>query len=96
MNVLTIPAHTATRCPDKCVGATHRQRALSAVELRHISVEARREISASRGRGFICEYCGCVYVKDGHVTRRLGVLIGGWHSALYPRDADPRNALKQL
>jgi len=93
MNDLNTFSTSARHCPDKCTGAAGRQRSLTPPELAHMSIEACREICASRGRASICGYCGCVYIREESVTRRPGVLFGGWHSALYPRE---RTSVKSL
>ena len=71
-------------CPDNCAGGATKQRRLTSVELCHISIEARHEIFTWPGSGFVCDYCGCVYIREGIFTRRLDVLMGGWHPALFP------------
>ena len=93
MNHPSTSPSRAGRCPDKCAGGADRQRQLTAGELGHVSIKARREISASCGLGCICGYCGCVYIREGSFTRRLGVLMGGWHSALFPRESTTAKSL---
>jgi hypothetical protein len=71
-------------CPDRCAGTPDSGHNLTPDELQHVSLEARHAISRSHGHGLICTYCGCVYIREGSLTRRLGILIGGWHSELFP------------
>ncbi len=73
-------------CPDKCARARALQWDLTRDLLNNISKKAREEVVASSGRAFICPYCGCLYIREGSHTRRLGMLMAGWHSERFPRD----------
>jgi hypothetical protein len=84
MNDKNVASSGGHGCPDKCAGSTAREREVTGIELNHISHKARREIATSHGHALICAYCGCVYIREGGFTRRLGMLIAGWHSELFP------------
>lgn len=76
-------------CPAVCSGKqANRQHDLSAAQSEKLPTSAQQVI-ADAGGGLRCNYCGCVYVRQGGHTRKLGflddgILGPGWHSRTHP------------
>nr|WP_280971447.1 hypothetical protein [Cupriavidus gilardii] len=76
------------QCPAACSGKqANRQHDLSPAQLDKLPAKAQ-EVVSDAGGGFRCNYCGCVYVRQGDHARKLGflddaILGPGWHSRTY-------------
>jgi len=75
-------------CPDLCSGSYKAQTQLTEGQVSRLSVSARERISKSSGIPRRCTYCGCVYIREGSISWRIGTVDGGitgegWSSADY-------------
>jgi hypothetical protein len=83
----TLTKKALTECPTQCSRPDeYMQTPIKKPELALISQTARKEIDDSRGQGYICRSCDCVYIKGVGANRYLGKLEDGlqWQSDQYP------------
>ena len=76
-------------CPNRCCGGDPlRQRRITDDERRRFLEGSRIVIVESSGPLYLCDYCGCLYIRANDSNIQLGILSEnpgpGWHTSNFP------------